>query len=115
MSDEVNQYYLDNGLKVIIKTDNFSPVTSIFVWINTGSAYENDNQRGIAHVNEHMIFKGTPNLKVGEISKKIESHGGDINAFTSYDETVYYTTISNNFAHVALDVLSESVSHPIFD
>ena len=56
MSEEITQYYLDNGLKVIIKTDFLSPVTSIFVWINTGSAYEDDSQRGIAHVNEYMIF-----------------------------------------------------------
>ncbi len=115
MSEEITQYFLDNGLKVIIKTDFLSPVTSIFVWINTGSAYEDDSQRGIAHVNEHMIFKGTPNLKVGEISRQIESHGGDINAFTSYDETVYYTTISNDFADIALNILSESVSNPLFD
>ena len=61
-------YNLDNGLKVFLKEDVYSPVSSIFVWVNTGSAYEDDSQRGLAHVHEHMIFKGTENLMVGEIS-----------------------------------------------
>mgnify|MGYP000365538722 CR=1 FL=1 len=97
MLQKISQYYLDSGLKIIIKEDKLSPVTSFFVWVDTGSAYENDQERGLAHVHEHMIFKGTSTLKVGEISKQIEAHGGEINAFTSHDETVYYVTISNNF------------------
>ena len=59
MLQEISQYYLDSGLKVIIKEDKLSPVTSLFVWVNTGSAYENDHEKGLAHVHEHMIFKGT--------------------------------------------------------
>ena len=113
--DNVEQYYLDNGLKVLLKEDPHSPVTSIFVWVNTGSAYEDDNQRGLAHVHEHMIFKGTKNLKVGEISKQLEAHGGEVNAFTSYDETVYYTTISNDFIDVGLNILSECMYEATFD
>jgi len=115
MLQEISQYYLDSGLKIIIKEDKLSPVTSFFVWVDTGSAYENDQERGLAHVHEHMIFKGTSTLKVGEISKQIEAHGGEINAFTSHDETVYYVTISNNFVDVALNILSECMYDAIFD
>ena len=68
--NNVEEFYLDNGLRVFLKEDKFSPVSSIFVWVNTGSAYENDSERGLAHVHEHMIFKGTEKLKVGEISKQ---------------------------------------------
>ena len=113
--NDVQKYYLDNGLKVFLKEDPHSPVSSIFVWVNTGSAYENDNQRGLAHVHEHMIFKGTDNLKVGEISKQLEAHGGEVNAFTSFDETVYYTTISNEFIDVGLNILSDCMSNATFD
>ena len=113
--NDVQKYYLDNGLKVFLKEDPHSPVSSIFVWVNTGSAYENDNQRGLAHVHEHMIFKGTDNLKVGEISRQLEAHGGEVNAFTSFDETVYYTTISNEFIDVGLNILSDCMSNATFD
>ena len=75
MAEKINQYYLDNGLKVILKKDEFSSVTSLFVWVNTGSAYENDKEKGLAHVHEHMIFKGTSQLQVGEVSRQIEAHG----------------------------------------
>ena len=108
-------YNLDNGLKVFLKEDIYSPVSSIFVWINTGSAYEDDSQRGLAHVHEHMIFKGTENLMVGEISKKLEAHGGEVNAFTSFDETVYYTTISNEFIDIGLNILSDCMVNATFD
>tara|TARA_Y100001970_G_scaffold89284_1_gene112616 strand:- start:5981 stop:8572 length:2592 start_codon:yes stop_codon:yes gene_type:complete len=113
--NDVEKFYLDNGLKVFLKEDPFSPVSSIFVWVNTGSAYENDEERGLAHVHEHMIFKGTDNLKVGEISKKLEAHGGEVNAFTSFDETVYYTTISNQFIDIGLDILSECMCKATFN
>lgn len=115
MAEKINQYYLDNGLKVILKKDEFSPVTSLFVWVNTGSAYENDTEKGLAHVHEHMIFKGTSQLQVGEVSRQIEAHGGEVNAFTSYDETVYYTTLSNDFVHIALSIFSECMHDALFD
>ena len=108
-------YNLENGLKVFLKEDVYSPVSSIFVWVNTGSAYEDDSQRGLAHVHEHMIFKGTENLMVGEISKKLEAHGGEVNAFTSFDETVYYTTISNEFIDIGLNILSDCMVNATFD
>ena len=113
--NNVEEFYLDNGLRVFLKEDKFSPVSSIFVWVNTGSAYENDFERGLAHVHEHMIFKGTEKLKVGEISKQIEAHGGEVNAFTSFDETVYYTTISNSFIDVGFDILSDCMSNATFN
>ncbi|GIR29564.1 hypothetical protein CM15mP43_11880 [bacterium] len=58
-------------MKVILKDVPNSTVSSVFIWVKTGSAYENDYERGLAHVHEHMIFKGTSKLGVGEISKKL--------------------------------------------
>ena len=62
-----------------------------------------------------MLFKGTEKRGVGEIARLIESSGGDINAFTSFDETVYYVVIASRFVDTALDVLSDAVSNSTFD
>ena len=112
---QIDEFYLDNGLKVIMKDVPSSPVSSVYVWVKTGSAYENDSERGLAHVHEHMIFKGTSQLPVGEISKQIEFYGGDINAFTSNDETVYYATVSNNFVDKIINILSQCMYDALFD
>ena len=109
------EYFLANGLKVILKDVPNSTVSSVFIWVKTGSAYENDYERGLAHVHEHMIFKGTSKLGVGEISKKIESYGGDVNAFTSFDETAYYATVSNDFVPQVLDIFSQCMYDATFD
>ena len=101
------EYFLANGLKGILKDVPNSTVSSVFIWVKTGRAYEDDYERGLAHVHEHMIFKGTSKLGVGEISKKIESYGGDVNAFTSFDETAYYATVSNDFVPQVLDIFSQ--------
>ena len=112
---QIDEFYLDNGLKVVMKNVPSSPVSSVYVWVKTGSAYENDSERGLAHVHEHMIFKGTSQLPVGEISKQIEFYGGDINAFTSNDETVYYATVSNNFVDKIINILSQCMYDALFD
>jgi len=109
------EYFLENGLKVILKDVPNSTVSSVFIWVKTGSAYENDYERGLAHVHEHMIFKGTSKLGVGEISKKIESYGGDVNAFTSFDETAYFATVSNDFVPQILDIFSQCMYDATFD
>ena len=109
------EYFLANGLRVILKDVPNSTVSSVFVWVKTGSAYENDHERGLAHVHEHMIFKGTSKLGVGEISKKIESYGGDVNAFTSFDETAYFATVSNDFVPQVLNIFSQCMYDATFD
>ena len=113
--DNLKQYNLKNGLKVILKDIPESTVSSVYVWVNTGSSYENDSERGLAHVHEHMIFKGTSKLGVGEISKKIEFLGGEVNAFTSFDETAYYATVSNDFVPEILDIFSQCMYDASFD
>ena len=66
-------------------------------------------------VHEHMVFKGTKRREVGEIARVIEGDGGDINAFTSFDETVYFVTIASRFLPTALDVLSDAMENSTFD
>ncbi len=111
----VTKYELDNGLTVILEENHASTVVSVNVWVKTGSACEAEGEYGLAHVHEHMLFKGTEKRDVGEIARVIESSGGDINAFTSFDETVYYVVIASRFLDTALDVLSDAMQNSTFD
>ena len=106
---------MENGLTVILKEDHSAPVAAIQVWVMTGSAHETEEEAGITHVIEHMIFKGTPSRKMGEIAKTIEASGGNINAYTSFDRTVYYVEIPGSHFDTGLDVLLDAVQHSLFD
>ncbi|WP_457755705.1 M16 family metallopeptidase [Thermodesulfatator indicus] len=106
---------LDNGLTLIVEENHRAPVVSVQVWVKAGSAYEKDDEAGITHLIEHMIFKGTEKRKPGEIADTIESFGGNINAFTSYDYTCYYVNGPSEILDTALDVLSDAIFHSVFD
>lgn len=109
------RYKLDNGMTVILEENSSSPVVAVNVWVGTGSACEEEGEYGLAHVHEHMLFKGTEKRKVGEIARLIEAGGGDINAFTSFDETVYYVVSASRFLNTTLDILSDVVQNSTFD
>ncbi len=106
---------LANGLTLIVEENHRAPVVAVQVWVKAGSAYEKDSEAGITHLIEHMIFKGTDRFKPGEIAALIESFGGNINAFTSYDYTCYHVTGPSEILDTALDVLSDAVFHATFD
>lgn len=107
----VLRYVLDNGLTVILKENHFAPVVAMNLWVKVGSADEREGEEGIAHVLEHMMFKGTAKRGVGQIAAEVESAGGDINAYTSLDETVYYITMPSDKMVLGLDILADAVFH----
>ncbi|MBN2059312.1 MAG: insulinase family protein [Deltaproteobacteria bacterium] len=109
------KFILDNGLRVILKEDRSSPVVSIQVWVKAGSANETEEEAGISHVIEHMFFKGTPTRGAGEIAHGIEVLGGDINAYTTSDRTVYKVEIASIHFEKALDILMDALQHSLFD
>jgi zinc protease len=111
----ITRYRLDNGMTIILEENRSAPVVAVNVWVKTGSACETEGEYGLAHVHEHMVFKGTDKRAVGEIARVIEGSGGDINAFTSFDETVYYVVIASRFMDTALDVLSDTMENSTFD
>ena len=113
--DGVTKYSLSNGMTVILERNDSSPVVAVNVWVKTGSACEVEGEYGLAHVHEHMLFKGTERRQVGEIAGMVEAGGGDINAFTSFDETVYYIVSARRFLPMALDVLSDVMENSTFD
>ena len=88
-----HEYQLSNGMKVIIKEDHRAPTVAHMVWYRAGSIDEVTGKTGVAHVLEHMMFKGTKTLKPGDFSKKVAEVGGKDNAFTSKDYTAYFQQI----------------------
>lgn len=106
---------LDNGLTVIVEEEHSAPVVSVQMWVKVGSADETDKEAGISHVFEHMLFKGTPTKKVGEIARIVESVGGDINAYTTYDKTVYHLTVPSRHFLTGLDIIGDAIQHSSFD
>jgi zinc protease len=89
----VHQWTLPNGLTVIVKPDRRAPTAVHMLWVRVGAMDEVDGTSGVAHVLEHMLFKGTKTLKPGEFSRKVAALGGRENAFTSRDVTAYHQQI----------------------
>ncbi len=106
---------LKNGLKVLLVESKKSPVVSVQMWVRTGSADELKGEEGISHFIEHLVFKGSDSFGVGEMASTIEASGGQINAYTSFDQTVFYVTLSNQFEDTGLKVISEMMGCPKFD
>ncbi|MGE3536495.1 MAG: M16 family metallopeptidase [Candidatus Tectimicrobiota bacterium] len=105
---------LRNGFQVVVLEDHSAPVVALQTWVRFGSADEEPNDAGIAHVFEHMLFKGTTRFPQGEIAGLIEGAGGSVNAWTSYDETVFHVTIASRFWETGFDVLSDAILHSLF-
>jgi len=106
---------LDNGLTVLVAPSSAAPVVAVQIWVSAGSADEKPGEEGLAHLCEHMLFKGTERRGVGEMAKEIESLGGDVNAWTSFDQTVYHVVLASRFFSLGLDVLSDAVMEARFD
>lgn len=87
---DVTEFTLKNGLRVVVKEDHRSPTVAHMVWYKAGSIDEVNGTTGVAHVLEHMMFKQTKTLKVGEFSRRVAALGGRDNAFTSRDYTAYF-------------------------
>ncbi len=105
---------LKNGLKYILEERKNTGVVAVQVWMNVGSKNEEDKEAGITHFIEHLIFKGTDKIKGNDFAKKIEAMGGSVNAFTSFDNTVYHIIIPSMAFREGFELLIESVKKPAF-
>jgi zinc protease len=110
-----SRYSLPNGLTVVFEEQHAAKVAAFQVWVKAGSADERPDQAGLAHLHEHMLFKGTERRGPGEIARDVEAHGGEINAWTSFDQTVYHIVIASQFARTGLDILGDAVRRSAFD
>jgi zinc protease len=107
--------YLSNKLPVYHLKTTKAPVVTLQVWVKTGSADELKSEAGLSHFIEHLVFKGTDKFAPGEIAQVVEAAGGELNAYTSFDQTVFYVTVPKHQFEVAARVLSEMLIYPKFD
>lgn len=98
----VQQFALNNGLKILVKEDHRAPVVVSQVWYKVGSSYEHDGITGISHALEHMMFKGTKKYPAGRFSEIISENGGQENAFTGTDYTAYFQTLEKSRLEISL-------------
>ncbi len=106
---------LPNGLSLLLRESHLAAVAELQIWAQVGSADERPGEEGLAHFHEHMLFKGTEKRGVGEVASAIEGIGGRINAYTSYDTTVYHATVPAAGLDDAIDVLVDMVRRSTFD
>jgi zinc protease len=108
---ESQQRTLANGMKVIVKEDHRSPTVVSMVWYRAGSMDEVSGTTGVAHVLEHMMFKGTPKVPTGEFSRIIARAGGRDNAFTSRDYTAYHQQLHKSKLALALELEADRMAN----
>src|SRR5205814_1773028 len=103
---------LENGLTVIIREDHSAPVVAAQIWCKAGSIDEGKwLGAGLSHVLEHMLFKGTTTRAAGRIDQEVQDAGGYMNAYTSFDRTVYWINVPNTGARTAIDILCDIMQH----
>src|SRR5215471_17770506 len=104
------KWSLPNGLTIIVQEDHSAPVASVQAWCATGSIDEDQHLgAGLSHILEHMLFKGTKTRSTNEIAQKIQDVGGYINAYTSFDRTVFWIDVPKDGVTTALDILADAM------
>lgn len=106
---------LENGFEALLLPSSGTGLVEIQFWVAVGSLNELPEERGLAHFVEHMVFKGTKTMVVGEASQRIEAMGGEVNAHTSFDHTVYHAEIMAPSAADGITVLADMILNPTFD
>ncbi len=115
MPQEIHEAHLDNGLMVLLAPVHTAPVATFWVWYRVGSRNEVPGITGVSHWVEHMMFKGTPTLKKGEIMHLVNRNGGVDNAFTWTDFTAYFETFPSDRIDLALRIESDRMVNSLFD
>jgi len=109
------RFVTDNGLTVVMREDHAAPVLTMQAWVKTGSITEGHLQgSGMSHFVEHMLFKGTKRRAVGDYAREIASYGGTLNAYTTYDRTVYFFTIASSYFDEGLDAIADVIQNATF-
>ena len=106
---------LPSGLRVVTETMPHLSTAALGVWIATGSRHERHEEHGLAHLLEHMAFKGTRRRTARQIAEEIEAVGGDLNAETNVERTSYYVRLMGEDAPLALDLMADILAEPAFD
>ncbi len=105
-------FTFENGLTLIVEEDRSAPVASVQAWCGTGSIHEGKWMgAGLSHILEHMLFKGTETRPPGAIAREVQEQGGYINAYTSFDRTVYWIDVPANGAMAAVSILADAMTN----
>ena len=112
---DTHEFQISNGLKLIIREDHRSPTVAHMVWYRAGSMDEVNGKTGVAHVLEHMMFKGTDKVKAGEFSRLVAAVGGRENAFTSRDYTAYFQQVEKSKLDEVIKLEADRMSNLNFD
>lgn len=112
---DVLEATLDNGLRVLLLEDHRSPVVSFQVWYRVGSRNELPGSTGLAHLVEHMMFKGTPRYGPGVYARLVEQVGGQDNAFTTSDHTAYFVTIAADKIDLVLELEADRMQNLLLE
>jgi len=112
---DVIRHKLPNGLTVLLKEDHSNPVVAINMWYRVGSVNETEEQSGLAHFQEHMVFKGTEKLAPGEFANIVKGAGGNLNAATSYSYTMYYVVMPSHAFTLGLEAQADTMMNSTFD
>lgn len=114
MNFDFKKKVLDNGMTILFEKRDV-PVVSVAFAVRNGGINESEEEKGISHFIEHMLYKGTPTRDCKTIAKEIERNGGELNGFTSEDVTAYWCKMPSKYLNVALEVLGDMVKNPLFD
>jgi zinc protease len=112
---DTHEFQLSNGLKLIVREDHRAPTVAHMVWYRAGSMDEINGRTGVAHVLEHMMFKGTDKVKSGEFSRLVAAVGGRENAFTSRDYTAYFQQVEKSKLDEVIKLEADRMSNLNFD
>ncbi|KMQ50961.1 peptidase M16 domain-containing protein [Chitinispirillum alkaliphilum] len=111
MLENVKEMVLQNGLKAVCLKKSDAPIVSVQVWYKTGSVCEQDGERGISHILEHMMFRGSQNIASEEHARRINDCGGHCNAFTAEDVTAYLNSVPAEYLDTVLELEAERMSN----
>jgi zinc protease len=114
-STDTYEYHLSNGLKLVVREDHRAPTVAHMVWYRAGSIDEVNGKTGVAHVLEHMMFKGTHKVKAGDFSRLVAAVGGRENAFTSRDYTAYFQQVEKSKLEEVVKLEADRMSNLYFD
>lgn len=106
---------LSNGMRVVVREDHRAPTAVQMVWYRVGSIDERDGVTGVAHVTEHMMFKGTPSVGAGEFNHRVAAIGGRDNAFTSVDYTAYFQQVPASQLRTVMALEADRMRHLTLD
>ncbi len=112
---QVQEFTLNNGLKILVKEDHRAPIAVSMIWYNVGSADEPGGITGVSHAMEHMMFKGTQKFPLGVFSKVIATIGGQANAFTNNDYTAFFEKIDASKLATSFELEADRMNHLLLD